>query len=220
MAALIRLRGGLSTRHWRWQIGRGFVGFLALFSYFWAITLLPLATAVTLNYTSAIFLALYLALAGWRLSGGGCWPPSASACRPASCSAQAGKRIRLPAASSAWDQGCSPEWLIYYSVRELAPGENRRLARFSALFTGGVGGIRGFGRPSRIGIGWISPADRCWQEWRVSPPPPSWHDPRLHARQDPPWRRRGLQHGRFLQPVRLPCSGAKPCRHRLGLPWP
>ncbi|HMV21382.1 MAG: DMT family transporter [Betaproteobacteria bacterium] len=71
MAALIRLRGGsFATRHWRWQIGRGLVGFLALFSYFWAITLLPLATAVTLNYTSAIFLALYLALAGWRLSGG------------------------------------------------------------------------------------------------------------------------------------------------------
>jgi S-adenosylmethionine uptake transporter len=71
MFALVRLRGvSLRTEHWRWQVTRGVVGFTALFSYFYAITLLPLATAVTLNYTSAIFLALYLALAGWRLRRG------------------------------------------------------------------------------------------------------------------------------------------------------
>lgn len=71
MFALVRLRGvPLATPHWRWQVSRGLVGFVALFSYFYAITLLPLATAVTLNYTSAIFLAVYLALAGWRLSSG------------------------------------------------------------------------------------------------------------------------------------------------------
>ncbi len=71
MFALVRLRGvPLQTPHWRWQVTRGAVGFAALFSYFYAITLLPLATAVTLNYTSAIFLALYLALAGWRLQRG------------------------------------------------------------------------------------------------------------------------------------------------------
>ncbi len=49
---------------------RGAVGFIALFAYFYAITLLPLATAVTLNYTSAIFLALYLGFAGMRLRKG------------------------------------------------------------------------------------------------------------------------------------------------------
>lgn len=71
MYGLVRLRGvPLKTPHLRWQISRGLVGFLALFSYFYAITLLPLATAVTLNYTSAIFLAIYLALAGWRLTSG------------------------------------------------------------------------------------------------------------------------------------------------------
>ncbi len=71
MFALIRLRGiSLKTPHWRWQITRGLVGFTALVAYFYAITLLPLATAVTLNYTSAIFLALYLALAGLRLRTG------------------------------------------------------------------------------------------------------------------------------------------------------
>lgn len=71
MYGLVRLRGvSLRTPHWRWQIIRGLVGFSALFSYFYAITLLPLATAVTLNYTSAIFLALYLVLAGWRMRTG------------------------------------------------------------------------------------------------------------------------------------------------------
>lgn len=71
MFGVVRLRGvSLSTPHWRWQLSRGVVGFSALFAYFWAITLLPLATAVTLNYTSAIFLAIYLALAGHRLTVG------------------------------------------------------------------------------------------------------------------------------------------------------
>ncbi len=68
MFGLVRLqRVPLATPHWRWQISRGVVGFSALFAYFYAITLLPLATAVTLNYTSAIFLALYLALAGMKM---------------------------------------------------------------------------------------------------------------------------------------------------------
>jgi len=71
MFGLVRLRGvALATAHWRWQVSRGLVGFSALFAYFYAITLLPLATAVTLNYTSAIFLAIYLALAGMRLRAG------------------------------------------------------------------------------------------------------------------------------------------------------
>ena len=71
MFGLVRLRGvSLVTPHWRWQISRGVVGFSALLAYFYAITLLQLATAVTLNYTSAIFLAIYLALAGMRLRAG------------------------------------------------------------------------------------------------------------------------------------------------------
>jgi drug/metabolite transporter (DMT)-like permease len=71
MFALVKLRGvPLGTPHWRWQVSRGALGFSALCTYFWAITLLPLATAVTLNYTSAIFLAIYLALSGMRLTAG------------------------------------------------------------------------------------------------------------------------------------------------------
>lgn len=69
MFGLVRLRGvALRTPHWRWQLNRGVFGFLALCAYFWAISVLPLATAVTLNYTSAIFLAVFLALAGTRPS--------------------------------------------------------------------------------------------------------------------------------------------------------
>jgi len=71
MFGLVRLRGvPLKTPHWRWQVTRGAVGFSALFAYFYAITLLPLATAVTLNYTSAIFLALYLGFAGMQMRRG------------------------------------------------------------------------------------------------------------------------------------------------------
>jgi S-adenosylmethionine uptake transporter len=71
MFGLVRVQGvALVTLHWRWQVTRGLVGFIALFAYFYAITLLPLATAVTLNYTSAIFLAIYLSLAGMRMRPG------------------------------------------------------------------------------------------------------------------------------------------------------
>jgi S-adenosylmethionine uptake transporter len=71
MYGLVRLRGvSLLTPHWRWQVTRGTVGFIALLASFYAITMLPLAMAVTLNYTSAIFLAIYLAIGGMRLRGG------------------------------------------------------------------------------------------------------------------------------------------------------
>jgi drug/metabolite transporter (DMT)-like permease len=59
MYVSMRWRGlPLATPHWRFQLQRGVSGFVALSLYFWAITLLPLATAVTLNYTAPIFLAL------------------------------------------------------------------------------------------------------------------------------------------------------------------
>lgn len=59
------------TPLWRFQIYRGLSGFLSLMLYFYAIAWLPLATAVTLNYTSPLFLALFMAaLAGTRLPRG------------------------------------------------------------------------------------------------------------------------------------------------------
>jgi drug/metabolite transporter (DMT)-like permease len=50
----------LATPHWRAHVNRSVSGFVALTLYFWSITLLPLATAVTLNYTAPIFLAVLL----------------------------------------------------------------------------------------------------------------------------------------------------------------
>lgn len=44
------------------QMSRGLVGFASLVLFFYAIAHLPLATAVTLNYTSALFLALLMPL--------------------------------------------------------------------------------------------------------------------------------------------------------------
>ena len=58
----VRITGlPLSTRHWRTHITRGIAGFVSLVMYFYAISLIPLATAVTLNYTSPLFLAMLLA---------------------------------------------------------------------------------------------------------------------------------------------------------------
>ncbi|OIR12323.1 threonine and homoserine efflux system [mine drainage metagenome] len=42
------------------QMSRGIVGFVALILFFYAIAHLPLASAVTLNYTSPLFLALFM----------------------------------------------------------------------------------------------------------------------------------------------------------------
>lgn len=72
MFALMRLRGvGLASPHLRYQVFRGISGFVSLLMYFYAIAMLPLATAVTLNYTSPLFLAVYFAaFSGMRLSRG------------------------------------------------------------------------------------------------------------------------------------------------------
>lgn len=46
----------LKTKHWRVHLWRSLVGYAAILLYFFAMTKLPLATAVTLNYTSPLFL--------------------------------------------------------------------------------------------------------------------------------------------------------------------
>lgn len=57
--ALIRQqRGSLATTHWGGHLWRGISGTIALMLFFYCITLLPLATAVTLNYTSPLFLTM------------------------------------------------------------------------------------------------------------------------------------------------------------------
>ena len=52
-------RTALWTAHWRLHLQRSLCGILSLWLYFFALTRLPLATAVTLNYTSPLFLALF-----------------------------------------------------------------------------------------------------------------------------------------------------------------
>lgn len=63
MALLLYWQGTpYATPHWRLQLSRGVSGTVALMCYFFALGILPLATAVTLNYTSPLFVALLLAL--------------------------------------------------------------------------------------------------------------------------------------------------------------
>jgi len=52
----------LATPHARTHVVRGLAGFVSLVMYFYSISMIPLAAAVTLNYTSPLFLALLLAL--------------------------------------------------------------------------------------------------------------------------------------------------------------
>ena len=55
-------RLSLATPHWKIHLVRSISGFVAILLYFYAIGALPLATAVTLNYTSPLFLALLTTL--------------------------------------------------------------------------------------------------------------------------------------------------------------
>ena len=51
-------RIGVATQHWRNHLWRGLSGSVAIALFFYCITVLPLATAVTLNYTAPLFLTL------------------------------------------------------------------------------------------------------------------------------------------------------------------
>lgn len=72
VVALLRVRGiPVRTPLWRLHIRRSGSGCFSLMLYFYAISMLPLASAVTLSYTSPLFLAIYLSLLGKaRLRGG------------------------------------------------------------------------------------------------------------------------------------------------------
>lgn len=61
--AILRQQGGsIATTHWRGHLWRGISGSIALMLFFYCITVLPLATAVTLNYTSPLFLTMLIML--------------------------------------------------------------------------------------------------------------------------------------------------------------
>ncbi|RFC31544.1 MAG: Threonine/homoserine efflux transporter RhtA [Candidatus Nitrotoga sp. MKT] len=62
--AVIRQQGlSLSTGHLKQHLWRGISGTIALMLYFYCITVLPLATAVTLNYTAPLYLTILTVLA-------------------------------------------------------------------------------------------------------------------------------------------------------------
>ncbi|MFD2367555.1 DMT family transporter [Pseudoduganella sp. GCM10020061] len=58
-------RGTFRTRLAKEHLWRGCVGVVSLWLWFLAIAQLPLATAVTLNYMSPIWIAAFLFIAGW-----------------------------------------------------------------------------------------------------------------------------------------------------------
>lgn len=67
IGAIITFRKeSLATIHFRMHISRGLTGFASLALYFYAMTQLPVATAITLNYTSAMFLALITTVLWYR----------------------------------------------------------------------------------------------------------------------------------------------------------
>lgn len=57
-AILRHQRVSIATPHWRPHLWRGLSGSVALALFFYCITVLPLATAVTLNYTAPLFLSI------------------------------------------------------------------------------------------------------------------------------------------------------------------
>ncbi|MFZ6718583.1 DMT family transporter [Undibacterium sp. Ji49W] len=77
IAMLVRWQGGtLRTRMPYHHIGRGLIGVIALWLWFYAISKLPLAMAVTLNYMSPIWIAaMLLGAAWWRKQPGLTWQP-------------------------------------------------------------------------------------------------------------------------------------------------
>ncbi|MBU1426957.1 MAG: DMT family transporter [Gammaproteobacteria bacterium] len=56
-AMLRRRKISLSTRHWQNHLWRGLSGTAAMMLFFYCISVLPLATAITLNYTSSLFIS-------------------------------------------------------------------------------------------------------------------------------------------------------------------
>jgi drug/metabolite transporter (DMT)-like permease len=57
-AILRRQQVSIATSHWRPHLWRGISGTVALALFFYCITALPLATAITLNYTAPLFLTI------------------------------------------------------------------------------------------------------------------------------------------------------------------
>lgn len=62
-------RRTLRTPHFPSHMLRSFFGTLALMIWFWTLGALPLGTAMTLNYTSPLYMALFVSIVAWRAGG-------------------------------------------------------------------------------------------------------------------------------------------------------
>ncbi len=58
MAMMVHQRTSIVTSHWRGHLWRSLSGAIAMMLFFYCLTTLPLATAITLNYTSSLFLTI------------------------------------------------------------------------------------------------------------------------------------------------------------------
>lgn len=66
MVLLVRSHGGSLATNYRWEHAwRCFVGVTSLWMWFFSINRLPLATAVTINYLSPVWIASWMLLHGW-----------------------------------------------------------------------------------------------------------------------------------------------------------
>jgi drug/metabolite transporter (DMT)-like permease len=66
LGALVHHRGdSLRTPLYKEHLWRGLIGVVSLWLWFYGISKLPLATAVTLNYMAPIWISLFLFCAGW-----------------------------------------------------------------------------------------------------------------------------------------------------------
>lgn len=65
-AVVMVRRGSLRTTHWKAHLWRGAVGVTALWMWFYAISRLPIATGMTLNYMAPVWMAGILLVAGLR----------------------------------------------------------------------------------------------------------------------------------------------------------
>ncbi|MEW5879156.1 MAG: DMT family transporter [Pseudomonadota bacterium] len=73
--AFVRASGGSLRTHVPWMhVSRGAVGTLALALWFFATTVLPLGTAMTLNFSSPLFLAAFAVLAALLAGRSVRWP--------------------------------------------------------------------------------------------------------------------------------------------------
>jgi drug/metabolite transporter (DMT)-like permease len=61
-AVVAARRQSVSSPHWKTHTVRGTVGFISLLAYFYAVTQMPLAMAMTLSYTAPLFLAVMTTL--------------------------------------------------------------------------------------------------------------------------------------------------------------